>query len=259
MDHTTFFSPSTGRRVKAVLFDTFGTVVDWRSGIATEVQEFATRHRLDADPADMADKWRGGYYPSMAPILAGERDYTPLDQLHMENLRLALQQSGFDPEQFTADELHELNRAWEKLPAWPDSRTGLSILKERYIIGPLSNGNTALLVNMAKNAGLPWDVVVGLDLLKAYKPDPAAYTGVARVLRLEPGEVMLAAAHNYDLKAARDAGLATAFILRSTEHGPNQATDLAAESDWDIAVEDMKQLAAALVEPSQTPSTNMTP
>lgn len=243
MDQPNFFSASTGREVKAVLFDTFGTVVDWRTAIANQVSSFAQEHGLDLDGQDMADKWRGGYYPSMAKIHSGERDYVPLDQLHHENLVSALENSGVPATSFSREDLQDLNRAWERLPAWPDSREGLCQLKRRYIIGPLSNGNTALLVNMAKNAGLPWDFVLGLDLLRTYKPNPAAYTGAAKVLRLAPGEVMLAAAHNYDLQAAREAGLATAFILRPTEHGPNQTSDLEAASDWDVVAQDIVQLS----------------
>jgi 2-haloacid dehalogenase len=168
------------------------------------------------------------------------------DQLHLENLKRVLERSGLSPAGFTSEDLEELNRAWERLPAWPDSRDGLHQLKGRYVIWPLSNGNTALLVNMGKNAGLPWDAVVGLDLLRVYKPDPAAYLGAASVLRLDPGEVMLVAAHNGDLGAARDAGLATAFVPRATEHGPGQTTDLVPASDWDAVAADLIQLARAL-------------
>lgn len=246
MNHSTFVSPSTGREVKAVLFDTFGTVVDWRAGVAREAKKFADRHGITMDPFDLADKWREGYYPSMAPIRSGDRGYVPLDELHLENLKTALAALGFPPADFPDDDLRELNRAWERLPAWPDSVKGLERMKERYVVGPLSNANTALLVHMARNAGLPWDVVIGLDLLQAYKPDPAAYTGAAAVLRLHPGEIMLAAAHNYDLQAAREAGMATAFVRRATEHGSQQTTDLEPASDWDISVEDFTQLARSL-------------
>jgi 2-haloacid dehalogenase len=170
----------------------------------------------------------------------------PLDQLHLENLKRVLERSGLSPAGFASADLEELSLAWERLPAWPDVRDGLQRLKSRYVIGPLSNGNTALLVNMGKNAGLPWDVVVGLDLLRVYKPDPAAYLGAASVLRLRPGEVMLVAAHNGDLAAARAAGLATAFVPRATEHGPGQTTDLAPASDWDAVAADFIQLASTL-------------
>jgi 2-haloacid dehalogenase len=246
MDDSTFVSPSTGRNVKAVLFDTFGTVVDWRAGVAREAKKFANRHGITFEPFDLTDKWRAGYYPSMAPIRSGDRRYVPLDQLHLENLKTTLAELGFPPSDFPDNDLQELNRAWESLPAWPDSVEGVERLKARYIVGPLSNANTALLVNMAKYARLPWDVVIGLDLFQVYKPDPAAYTGAAAVLRLHPGEVMLAAAHNYDLQAAREAGLATAFVRRATEHGPQLTTDLGPASDWDISVDDFTQLAQSL-------------
>ena len=243
---TAFVSPSTGRQLKAVLFDTFGTVVDWRSGVAAEIRRFADTHGLALDPVDLADKWRAEYQPSMEAVRSGRRGYVPLDQLHLENLKRVLERNGLSPAGFTSGDLEELNCAWERLPAWPDSRDGLRQLKSRYVIGPLSNGNTALLVNMGKNAGLPWDVVVGLDLLRVYKPDPAAYLGAASVLRLDPGEVMLVAAHNSDLGAARDAGLATGFVPRATEHGPGQTTDLAPASDWDAVAADFIQLAKVL-------------
>jgi 2-haloacid dehalogenase len=245
---TAFVSPSTGRQLKAVLFDTFGTVVDWRSGVAAEIRKFGDRHGLALDPFGLADKWRAEYQPSMETVRSGHRSYVPLDQLHLENLKRVLERSGLSPAGFKSEDLGELNRAWERLPAWPDSRDGLHQLKSRYVIGPLSNGNTALLVNMGKNAELPWDVVVGLDLLRVYKPDPAAYLGAASVLRLDPGEVMLVAAHNGDLGAARAAGLATAFVPRPSEHGPGQTTDLVPASDWDAVAADFIQLAQMLTE-----------
>jgi len=241
-----FISPSTGRQLQAVLFDTFGTVVDWRSGVAAEVRRFAERLGPALDPFDFADKGRAEYQPAMETVRSGQRGYVPLDRLHLENLHRVLAARGLAPDEFRPGELLELNRAWERLPAWPDSRQGLQQLKSRYIVGPLSNGNTALLVNMAKNAGLPWDVVVGSDLLRAYKPDAAAYLGAAALLRLDPGEVMLVAAHNSDLAAARDAGLATAFVPRPTEHGPGQTTDLAPASDWDAVAAAFTGLAGVL-------------
>jgi 2-haloacid dehalogenase len=246
MPMTAFISPSTGRQLKAVLFDTFGTVVDWRSGVAAEIGRFADRHGLAVARFDLADEWRAEYQPSMETVRSGQRGYAPLDRLHLENLKRVLERNGLSPAGFTPEDLEELNRAWERLPAWPDVRDGLRQLKSRYIIGPLSNGNTALLVNMGKNAGLPWDVVVGLDLLRVYKPDPAAYLGAASVLRLHPGEVMLVAAHNSDLGAARTAGLATAFVPRANEHGPGQTMDLAPAADWDAVAADFTQLARTL-------------
>ena len=246
MTSSGFVSPSTGRQIRAVLFDTFGTVVDWRTGVATEIQKFAEGRQLSVNAAKLADAWRAEYQPSMARVRAGKRGYVPLDQLHYENLIVARGNIGIAPAGFEERELHELNRAWEHLPAWPDSCAGIDRLRESYIVGPLSNGNTALLLAMAKNAGLRWDLVVGLDLLRTYKPDPAAYLGVASLLRLDPGEVMLVAAHNSDLRAAGEAGLATAFVRRATEHGPGQSTDLTPADDWDVSVEDFTELADAL-------------
>ena len=205
-------SPSTGRGVRAVLFDTFGTVVDWRTGVAREAAAFAAERRQELDAEAFADDWRAMYQPAMDAIRTGRRSFTKLDTLHRENLEQVLRRHGFDPEQLDAGTLEELNRSWHRLPPWPDSVEGLAAIRRRYIVGPLSNGNTSLLLDMARNAGLPWDVIIGSDMTRTYKPLPQAYLRTAEFLDLNPGEVMLAAAHNSDLQAARTAGLATAFI-----------------------------------------------
>lgn len=245
-DGPRYRSASTGRVVRAVLFDTFGTVVDWRTGIAYAVREFAARHGLTLDPGEFADAWRARYQPSMRRVRSGQRPFTSLDTLHRENLEAVLRERGLDPGSFPEGELHQLNRAWHFLPPWPDSVAGIGEVKRDFIVGPLSNGNTSLLVDMAKAAGLPWDVVIGSDISRAYKPDPDAYLSRAAVLDLEPGEVMLAAAHNSDLAAARKTGLATAFIARPAEHGPHQTTDLRPEDDWDASVASISGLASEL-------------
>lgn len=232
--------------VKAVLFDTFGTVVDWRSGIASAVAVFASRHGLGLDPEEFADAWRARYQPAMRRVREGERPFTSLDVLHRENLEGALRDWCLDPGDFPPGDLEQLNRAWHFLPPWPDSVAGLTGIKRNFIIGPLSNGNTALLVDMAKSAGLPWDVVLGSDATQAYKPSPEAYLRQAALLDLDPGAVMLAAAHNKDLAAARKVGLATAFIARPAEHGPAQSVDLEPEDDWDFSVSSITDLAAGL-------------
>ena len=241
-----FRSPSTGRKIRAVLFDTFGTVVDWRTGIAAAVADYAARHELEVDAFAFADRWRARYRPSMGAILSGTREFVILDVLHRENLDFALRESGIDPTNHDAGELDELARAWHVLTPWPDSVPGLTALKTDYIIGPLSNGNTSLLLDMAKNAGIPWDVIIGSDINRKYKPDPQAYLRTAQFLGLHPGEVMLGAAHNDDLEAAHAVGLATAFILRSLEHGPHQSSDLAPTGSWDISATDITHLAALL-------------
>jgi len=236
-------SPSTGRVVRAIVFDTFGTVVDWRSGITAAVADFAGRHGITLVPAELADDWRAQYQPAMQRVRSGERPYTILDTLHRENLEVALRQHGLDPARFAADEIDALARSWRWLPPWPDSVAGITALKRHFIVGPLSNANTALLVDMARYAALPWDVVLGSDISRTYKPDPAAYREPARVLGLEVGEVMLVAAHNADLAAAQRCGLATAFVARPTEHGPAQKVDLSPEGDWDAADEAITGLA----------------
>ena len=229
--------------VQAVLFDTFGTVVDWRSGIAAAVEEAAAAHPVTVDPAAFADAWRAKYQPSMEPIRSGRRPFVRLTDLHRENLAATLQEFGWN---LAPDEAEQLNRAWQRLPPWPDSVDGLLLLKQHYLVGPLSNGDTAMLARMAKHAGLPWDVVIGSDVTRQYKPHPDAYTRAAAVLDLPPSAVMLVAAHNRDLAAARQAGLATGFIPRPAEHGPGQRTDLDAEADWDVVATDLADLGRQL-------------
>ena len=238
-----YVSASTGRQVQAVLFDTFGTVVDWRSGVAREVAAFAVRHALpDFDAARFADAWRARYEPSMDPIRTGARAFVPLDQLHRENLIATMPEFDLDPADYH-DELGELTAAWERLDPWDDSVAGLTALGREVIIGPLSNANLALLVRMARHAGLPWSVIIGCDATRAYKPTTEAYHGAAHLLRLDPGEVMLAAAHNTDLAAAQGAGLATAFIPRPTELGPGQTKDLRPQGNWDLVCDSITDLS----------------
>jgi 2-haloacid dehalogenase len=244
-----YVAPSTGSVIRAVLFDTFGTVVDWRSGVAREVSVFATRHDVELGEWAFADAWRSRYQPSMEPVRSGAREFVPLDVLHRENLLVTLTEFGIDPTGIDDAEIGALNSAWERLDPWPDSVEGLGLLGEQVIVGPLSNANLALLLHMAHRARLPWTVIVGSDATRAYKPDPRAYRNVAEMLRLEPGEVMLAAAHNGDLRAAGTAGLATAFFARPTEHGPAQTTDLRAEGTWDIVCDDIVDLARRIAEP----------
>jgi 2-haloacid dehalogenase len=235
--------------IKAVLFDVFGTVVDWRSGVAAAVRRFAGEHGLEVDAEGFADAWRARYVPGMRRVRSGERPFVPLDVLHRENLDGVLADLGLDPERFGAGELDELNLAWHFLPPWPDSVAGLTALKRDYIVGPLSNGNTSLLLDMAKAGGLPWDLILGSDVTRAYKPTPEAYLRPAALLGLDPGEIMLAAAHENDLAAARSVGLATAFIPRPLEHGPQihgpQVPGAAAQT-WDLTAQSITELAAKL-------------
>ncbi|MFN3447651.1 MAG: haloacid dehalogenase type II [Roseococcus sp.] len=232
---------------EALVFDVFGTVVDWRSGVARALAPFLAAHgRPDLDPFALADAWRRRYQPAMEEVRSGRRPFTRLDVLHRENLELVLRDHGLDPARMAEADLDDLNRAWHRLDPWPDVLLGLHRLKRRFFIAPLSNGNILLLANMAKRAGLPWDAILGAEPVRAYKPQPEAYLRTADILALPPGRVCLVAAHNGDLAAARAAGLATAFIPRPTEHGPGQTIDLAPEQGWDWVAEDFLDLAAQL-------------
>lgn len=247
-----YVAPSTGRAIRAVLFDTFGSVVDWRSGVISAVSEFAARRGIVLDAPAFADAWRSRYEPSMACIRSGARGFFPLDQLHRENLLATFHEFGVDPAGFADVEITALNAAWERLDPWPDSVEGLRLLGEQVIVGPLSNANLALLLHMARRARLPWTVIIGSDATRAYKPDRRAYRVAAEMLRLDAGEVMLAAAHNNDLLGATQAGLATAFFARPTEHGQGQTTDLRAEGAWDIVCDDIIGLARHIAGPGRT-------
>lgn len=227
----------------ALLFDVFGTVVDWRSGIAREAAPFLSRHGVEARPHDFADAWRSRYQPAMEEVRSGRRPFTRLDVLHRESLEATLRQFGTDPDLLPRAELDDLNRAWHRLDPWPDSIPGLDRLRRRYIVAPLSNGNIGLLLDMAKRAGLPWDAILGAEVVRAYKPQPEAYLQTAEILGLAPAACMMVAAHNRDLHAARRLGFATAFVTRPHEHGPGQTTDLGAEEDWDLIVSDLEGLA----------------
>jgi 2-haloacid dehalogenase len=230
--------------LKVIAFDIFGTVVDWYSGIAAE----AERLLPGIDGGAFALAWRAGYQPAMRGVMerlaAGEGGFTLLDELHLGILDEVLKEFG--AEDLDRERKRELNTAWHRLPAWPDSVEGLARLKRKYIICTLSNGNIGLLTEMAKRAGLPWDCVLSAEVFKAYKPDPRTYLGVAGVFDLSPGQVMLAAAHNEDLAAARACGLRTAYIERPHEFGPQRAKDVSPQPDNTLHARDIHALADLL-------------
>ena len=234
-------------RVRVLLFDVFGTVVDWRSGVARAAAPFLVRHgNRQADPAAFANAWRGLYNPAMEKVRSGQRPFVRLDVLHRENLEAILPSFGIEPARVPPEELQEFNLAWHRLDPWPDAVGGLTRLKARYMIAPLSNGNIILMMDMAKRAGLPWDAILGAEVVRAYKPAPESYLRTLDVLAMQPDEVCLVAAHGGDLAAARECGLRTAFVPRPTEHGPGQKTDLRPEQDWDLVASDFEQLADQL-------------
>jgi 2-haloacid dehalogenase len=228
--------------VKALIFDVFGTVVDWRTSLINDFTAWGKKRGINADWTALVDGWRAVYAASMDEVRKHpERGYVILDTLHRQSLEKLVEQlsiSGLDDA-----ELHYLTMGWHRLHPWPDSVAGLTRLKTKYIIGTLSNGNVALLTEMAKFAKLPWDVILSAELFEHYKPDAETYLGAARLLCLPPTQVMMVAAHNHDLKAAQKLGLKTAFVARPTEYGPLQKFDFEAKGDWDVVAKDFGELA----------------
>ena len=235
--------------VQALLFDVFGTVVDWRSSIIADLTAYAQARGfagrgVTCDWATFVDDWRALYQPAMEEVRTGRRPWTILDTLHRESLERLLAQhrvSGLG-----AAESEHMNRAWHRLEPWPDVRDGLARLKRRFIVGPLSNGNVGLLVRMARHASLPWDVVLSAETARAYKPQPEAYLRSAEILNLAPHQVMLVAAHNSDLRAAAATGWRTGFVARPTEYGPRQVRDHSATGPWDVVTDSFGALADKL-------------
>ena len=229
---------------RALVFDVFGTVVDWRTSVATEVQELAKRKGLAVDAAKFADAWRAGYGPSMNRVRTGELPWTKLDALHRMTLDRIL--VDFKIAGLTEAEKDALNRAWHRLRPWPDAVAGLTRLKKKFIIAPLSNGNISLMTDMAKHAGLPWDCILGAELVRHYKPDREVYQSAADILDVRPDEVMMVAAHLGDLRAAKGVGLRTAFVARPLEYGPEGKPDLKGDASVDVSAKDFNDLAAQL-------------
>ena len=232
------------QQVKALTFDVFGTVVDYRGTIIREMRALAERKGWDVDPAEFADAWRDGYQPAMHRVRTGELPWLTIDVLHRMILDDLVQQ--FAIKGLKETEIAELNRVWHRLKPWPDSVRGLKRLKAKYIIAPLSNGNVSLLTNMAKFGGLPWDLILSAELAKHYKPDPESYLAAARLLDLPSEQVMMVAAHKDDLDHAAKTGMQTAFVTRPKEFNPNKKTDLKHEKRFGINAGDFLDLAEQL-------------
>jgi 2-haloacid dehalogenase len=231
--------------VKALVFDVFGTVVDWRSSLIADFTKWSETRGIKADWTAVVDGWRGVYHASMDDVRKHpERGYKILDVLHRQSLEKLVAQHSIKG--LTDADLHHLTMGWHRLHGWPDSVAGLTRLKKKFIISPLSNGNVALLTEMAKFAGLPWDLVMSAELFEHYKPDPETYLGAAKLLCLKPEQVMMVAAHNSDLRAAQKLGLKTAFVARPTEYGPLQKRDFEADGEWDIIARDFGGVADKL-------------
>ncbi len=221
-------------QVKALVFDVFGTVVDWRSSIIREVSAVGERLGVSGDWEGFADRWRAGYSEGTRDVREGKRPFLTADEMHRERLDLLLDDFGMTG--LSEAETDYLNQAWHRLDPWPDAVEGLTRLKSKYVIGTLSNGNVGLLVNMAKYGGLPWDVVLTGQLAGTYKPDPKVYLSAASLLGLEPGEVMMTAAHTNDLLGAAKVGLRTGFIARPDEFGVGSPkAELETDESIDVA------------------------
>jgi 2-haloacid dehalogenase len=230
--------------VKALVFDVFGTVVDWRASVTRDVAELARRKGLTVDAATFADAWRAGYGPGMNRVRSGELPWTRLDRLHRIILDKILIDFGITG--LSEAETDALNRAWHRLQPWPDAVSGLTRLKKKFTIAPLSNGNISLMTDLAKHSGLPWDCILGAELVRHYKPDPEVYRSAADILDLEPAAVMMVAAHLGDLRAAKGVGLSTALVTRPLEFGPDGKPDLKADSSVDLTAKDFNDLAGQL-------------
>jgi 2-haloacid dehalogenase len=226
---------------KVLAFDVFGTVVDWHGSIATEVEKLC----LPVDPYEFATAWRAGYKPAMAKVRSGSLPWTKIDDLHRMILDDILK--AFRISSLSESQIQDLNLIWHRLNPWPDTVEGLTRLKDQFTIVTLSNGNLGLLANMAKNAGLPWDLILSAEVFRHYKPDPETYLGVAEIFNVLPEQVMLVAAHKDDLLAAKACRLKTAFIERPLEYGPNfSREDLHREDFTDYHAKDFNDLATQL-------------
>src|ERR1700678_3105702 len=229
---------------KALVFDVFGTVVDWRGSITEEGKAWGKAKGITVDWARFADEWRDGYVPSMAKVRSGQLPWTNLDHLNRALLEDLLKK--YHIEGLSEEEKDHWNRVWHRLTPWPDSIAGLTRLKKKYTIAPLSNGNVALLADMGKHAGIPWDLILSAELARHYKPDREAYLTAVDLLELKPEEVMMCAAHSSDLMAARSFGLRTGFVHRSDEYGPARKADDARPGDFDVVSDNILDLASQL-------------
>ncbi|MEO0484447.1 MAG: haloacid dehalogenase type II [Pseudomonadota bacterium] len=221
--------------VQALLFDVFGTCVDWRTSVAREVAKMLP----DVDATAFAMAWRAEYQPAMERIRSGARGYVALDTLHRENMHRVAARFGVSAPD-------ALSHAWERLDPWDDVRPGLALIRKHVVIAPCSNGSIALMTRLARYAALPWDCILGAEIAQDYKPQTTVYLASCAALALPPRAVMMVAAHNGDLAAAAHAGLQTAFVPRPREYGPNQTTDLEPTGDWTITAESFTHLAETL-------------
>ena len=232
-------------QIKALVFDVFGTVVDWRGSVIAEGEKLGRAMQSPVDWPRFADAWRQeGYVDAIARIRRGEAPWMNADELHRRKLDELLERFGIRG--LAEDEIDRFNRVWHRLTPWPDALPGLTRLKARFVISPLSNGNFALLTNMAKHTGLPWDCIISAELTRKYKPEREVYLSAPTLLGLRPGEVMMVAAHLNDLEGAQAAGLGTAFVPRPLEHGPDGPREAEPDASIDVVAQDFVELAERL-------------
>jgi len=231
-------------QVKAMIFDVFGTVVDYRSSIIAEGRRLGVKHGLDVDWPAFADAWRAEYRPAMDRVNGGDA-WLNVDQIYREALDMLLAKHGI-ADRLTEEEKVHFNLAWHRLEPWGDSVQGLERLRQRYILATLSNGNVRLLVDLARHARLPWDAVLSSEIVRAYKPDPRTYQSAVELLGLQPHEIMMVAAHQYDLRAAQSLGMRAAFVMRPLEYGPEVDVDLTVDDSVDLVANDLVDLARQL-------------
>ena len=229
--------------IRALAFDTYGTVVDWRTSVLDELRALADRKVLRLDSVLFLDEWKAAYRPGMDDVNRGARPWTTVDAIYRRRLVELLPKHGVS---LATDEIDALTRVWWRLRPWPDALAGLRRLKRRYILSPLSNASFIGMVELARWAGLPWDCVITAENARCYKPRPEVYRTAITLLGLAPAEIMMVAAHNYDLAAARGEGMATAFVPRALEYGTGQTTDLAPAQAWDVVAADFEDLATRL-------------
>jgi 2-haloacid dehalogenase len=230
--------------VRAVTFDTYGTLVDWRSSVLAELTAFGDARGFPIDWTTFLEEWKACYRAGLDAVNRGNRPWTTVDTLYRERLHQLLAARGLGD--LDRGSLDHLNEAWRRLRPWPDVVAGLRRLRQRYLITPLSNASFAGMVHLAKFAGLPWDCIITAENARCYKPRPEVYRTAIELLGVRPEQVLMAAAHNYDLEAAQALGMRTAFIPRPLEYGPGQTTDLTPTGKWDVVVDSIEELAAAL-------------
>ena len=230
--------------VKALVFDVFGTVVDWRTSILEQCQSFGREQGITVNWAAFVDDWHGCYRPGMDAVRAGQVPWSNVDSIYRKKLDSLLREYGIAG--LSEAEITRLNRAWHWCKPWPDVVAGLTRLKAKYVLATLSNGDVACLVNLARYGGLPWDCILCAEIFRQYKPDPEVYRSAIALLGWEAAEIMMVAAHNYDLRAARSHGMRTAFVARPLEYGPGQASDLKPDEGWDVVASDFGQLATVM-------------